>query len=106
MPASTCGHDELLRRDDRKHLQLRRADLDGHRRRDDRGSHLRGLHLRELHLEHPVRRHHGNHRHLRHLDDHLEHRRAGHRDDLPLGSDVPNGSALHRGWDEEASNPG
>ena len=53
-----------------------------------------------------MRRHHGNHRHLRHLDDHLEHRRAGHRDDLPLGSDVPNGSALHRGWDEEASNPG
>ncbi len=53
-----------------------------------------------------MRRHRGNHRHLRHRDDHLEHRRVGRRGDLPLGSDVPNGSALRRGWDEEASNPG
>ncbi len=53
-----------------------------------------------------MRRHRGNRRRLRHRDDHLEHHRDGRRGDLPLGSDVPNGSASRRGWDEEASNPG
>lgn len=53
-----------------------------------------------------MRRHRGNRRRLRRRDDHLEHRRDGRRGDLPPGSDVPSGSALRRGWDEGASNPG
>ena len=85
------------------HLPLRRADRDGHRRRDDRGIHRPEL----LHREHlhrhrrRERRRRGIHR-RRHPDDHRER----HRDDPDvrrhLARDERNEQALHPGSGEEA----
>lgn len=88
-------------------LQPLRADRDGHRHLDDRGSRLREHRLREHHRAHPVRRRRGIRRRLRrHPDVHP----ARHRDDLGarllLDSVVPNVSALHLDSDGEASNRG
>jgi hypothetical protein len=88
------------------HLLLRRADRDGHRRRDDRGNHLRELLHRE-HLHRHLRRrrelrHRGTHR-RRHRDDRRERHRDG-PDDLRRhrARDERNEQALHPGSGEEA----
>lgn len=88
------------------HLLLRRADRGVHRRRDDRGNHLRERRLRGHHREHRERRRRGNHRHHRRRRDVRPERHRDDRDDLLRDRDVPNGSAWHRGWGEEASSPG
>ncbi len=85
------------------HLPLRRADRDGHRRRDDRGIHRPEL----LHREHlhqhrrRERRRRGIHRRRR-PDDHRER----HRDDPDVrrhrARDERNEQALHPGSGEEA----
>ena len=89
------------------HLPLRRAGPDGHRRRDDRGIHLRVRRLPVLHLELPGHRHRGSLRHhrRRHLGVHPV-RRLGDRGDLQPVPGAPNESALHLGSDEEASSRG
>lgn len=87
------------------HLLLRRADRGVHRRRDDRGNHLRERRLRGHHRERRERRRRGSHRHRRRRDVRPE-RHRDDRGDLLRDPDVPNASAWHRGWGEEASSPG
>lgn len=87
------------------HLLLRRADRGVHRHRDDRGNHLRERRLRGHHRERRERRHRGSHRHRRRPGVRPE-RHRDDRGDLLRGRDVPNGSAWHRGWGEEASSRG
>lgn len=87
------------------HLRLRRADRGVHRRRDGHGNHLRERRLRGHRREHRGRHHRGSHRHRRHPDVRRERRRDDPAD-LQRDLDVPNGSASHPGWGEEASSRG
>lgn len=87
------------------HLLLRRADRDGHRRRDGHGSRLRERRLPGHHRERRERHRRGSHR-RRHHPDVRPVRRRDDRGVLLRVPDEPNGSASHPDWGEEASSPG